>query len=73
MFLRSRLGGSRAVLAFERSDSRAINDPVWVEHGDDLEDEGLPQALGHGVTATQELQSPLHHPAGIALPRVDAC
>ncbi|KAF3854159.1 hypothetical protein F7725_022214 [Dissostichus mawsoni] len=54
--------------------SRAVDDSVGVEHGDDLEDEGLPQTLGHRVTAAQKLQGALHHPAGIGLSWVDtAC
>ena len=54
--------------------SRAIDDSVWVEHGDDLEDKGLPQTLGHWVTAAQKLQGALHYPAGIGLTGMDtAC
>lgn len=54
--------------------SRAVDDSVGVEHGDNLEDEGLPQTLGHRVTAAQKLQGALHHPAGIGLSWVDtAC
>lgn len=48
------------------------NDPVRVEHGDELEDKGLPQTLGHRVTAAQKLQGALHHPAGIGLAGMDA-
>lgn len=56
------------------SHSRAVDDSVWVEHGDELEDEGLPQTLGHRVTAAQKLQRALHHPAGIGLTGMDtAC
>ena len=69
-------GGMRTECAGKnrgRQDVRAIDDPVGVEHRDDLEDEGLPQALGHGVAAAQELQAALHNPAGIALPGVHAC
>lgn len=50
--------------------SRAIDDSIWVEHGDDLKDEGLPETLGHQVIAAQKLQSALHHPAGIGLTRM---
>lgn len=50
----------------------AIDDTIWVEHGDDLENEVLSQEPGHRVLADQKLQGPLHHPAGIALPWVNA-
>lgn len=49
-------------------DILAVDDTIWVEHGDDLENEAFSQELSHRVTADQELQGPLHHPAGIALP-----
>ena len=48
----------------------AVDDPVWVEHGDDLEEEAGAQALCQGGAARQELQRALHHPAGIGLARV---
>lgn len=51
-------------------DILAIDDTIWIEHGDDLENEVFPQESSHGVTADQELQGPLHHPAGVALSRV---
>lgn len=51
-------------------DILAIDDTIWIEHGDDLENEVFPQESSHRVTADQELQGPLHHPAGIALSRV---
>lgn len=50
--------------------SRAIDDSIWVDHGDDLKDEGLPETLGHQVIAAQKLQGALHHPAGIRLTRM---
>lgn len=53
---------------------RAIDDSVWVEHGDDLEYESLPETLGHWVVAAQKFQGALHHPAGIRLTRMNtAC
>lgn len=53
-------------------DILAIDDTIWVEHGDDLENEVFPQEPSHRVTADQELQGPLHHPAGIALSWVNS-
>ena len=47
-------------------DILAIDDTIGIEHGDDLENEVFPQECSHRVTADQELQGPLHHPAGIA-------
>ena len=53
-------------------DILAIDDTIWVEHGDYLENEVFPQEPSHRVTADQELQGPLHHPASIALSRVNS-
>ena len=48
--------------------SLSVDDAVRVEHGDDLEDVGLTQAVGQLAGAHQELQRALHHPAGVGLP-----
>ena len=61
-----------ATCTVRASHLRAIDDSVWVEHGDELENKGLPQTLGHWLTAAQELQGALHHPAGIGLTGMDA-
>lgn len=53
-------------------DLLAIDDTIWVEHGDYLENEVFPSEPSHGVTADQELQGPLHHPASIALSWVNS-
>lgn len=34
---------------------RSIDDSIWVEHGDYLEDKGFPQTLGQLVITAQEL------------------
>ena len=53
-------------------DILAIDDTIWVEHGDYLENEVFPQEPSHRVTADEELQGPLHHPASIALSWVNS-
>lgn len=51
----------------------AIDDSVWVEHGDDFEDVALSKALCQRAGAHQELQRALHHPAGVSLSGVNTC
>lgn len=39
------------VKGHQAGDILAVDDTIWVEHGDDLEHEVFPQELCHGVTA----------------------
>lgn len=44
---------------------------VGVEHGNDLEDELVPQGGGAVAVGAEVVQHPLHHPGGVRLARVD--
>lgn len=52
--------------------SLAMDDSIRIKHGHNLEDEAFPEELSNGITAHQELQGALHHPAGVALTRVNS-
>ena len=49
----------------------ADDHPIWVQHGDYLEHKHLPEQLGIRVSAGEEVEEALHHPAGVGLPGVD--
>ncbi len=50
-----------------------MNDPVWVEHWDDLEHKLLSEDLCIGVVAGEVMKETPHYPAGIGLPRMHSC
>ena len=51
----------------------AVHDTVRVEVGDHVEDEEVPQDLGLGGVAQEEVQDPLHHDGAWRLTRVLPC
>ena len=60
------------VAAGQAGPIRAEDHAVRVEHGHDLEDERVAQALGLWRVPDEELDAPLHHPRCVGLPRMHA-
>ena len=48
-----------------------VDDPLDVEHGDDLEDVGETQEPGFGSVPGQEVDEAMHDPRGVGLARMD--
>jgi hypothetical protein len=46
----------------------AVNNAIWVDHGEDLKDKVIPEQSGLGFLRGDELQELMHHPAGDSLP-----
>lgn len=47
-----------------------MDDTIWIQHWDDLEDKLAPQHLCIGVVTGQVAKESPHHPAGVGLPWV---
>ena len=67
------LPSSVQVAACQTAAVVTVDDSVWVEHGDDLEDELVSELASFSVVADQKVNGSLHHERGVGLTWVDPC
>lgn len=50
----------------------AVDDTIWVEHWDDLEDVLVPKVHSPGIVTGEEIDNPLHDPRSVRSSRVNS-